>query len=114
MSDVNRSTPDSVVADVEQSEYVRAFDDDNYGYFVEGDHDDDVFDRQSVYDNYSNIACVRAESNSGEAEDNFESNFHVIPDYQYHLRRSFDGHTDDCGGNEREKRSGSDYTEFFF
>jgi hypothetical protein len=110
--DVNRFTPDSVVVDVEQSEYVRAFDDDNYGYFVGGERDDDVFDRQSVYDNYPNV-FERAGSNSGEAEDNFESNFHAHPDYQYHLRRSFDARTDSCVGNVREKWSESNYADFF-
>ena len=110
--DVNRFTPDSVVVDVEQNEYVRAFDDDNYGYFVEGDHEDDVFDRQSVYDNYPNV-FERAGSNSGEAEDNFESNFHVTSDYQYHLRPSFDGCSDDRVDIPRERRSRSNYADFF-
>ena len=111
--DVNRFTPDSVVVDVEQSQYARAFDDDNYGYFVEDDHDDDVFDRQSVYENYPNIVYERAGSNSGEAEDNFESNFNVTSDYQYHLKQSFDRITDDSKGIMREKRSRHNYADFF-
>jgi hypothetical protein len=86
--DANRWTPDSVVIDCDDDDNVE-YDDDNYGYFFEDDSED-VFDRPSVYENYSGIVHNRGVSFT-DVEDNFESNFRKNASYHYRLNEDNKG-----------------------
>jgi hypothetical protein len=96
--DTNRWTPDSVVIDRDDDDNIE-YDDDNYGYFFE-DESEDVFDRPSVYENYSGIVQNRGVSFT-DVEDNFERNFRESASYHYRLNEDNNGVSrckKDCGG----------------
>lgn len=86
--DTNRWTPDSVVIDCEDDDNI-GYEDDNYGYFFEDDCED-VFDRSSVYENYSGIVNNRGVTFT-DVEDNFESNFRENLSHHYRLNEYNNG-----------------------
>ena len=87
MLDANRWTPDSVIIDldgcfVQQHEQSYDFDTDGYFYGKDGtideddDDNEDVFDRQSVFDYYSSVFHRNDSSRNNEDEDEMHHNFY--------------------------------------